>query len=748
MIREPLPSHSDDEAFNAIIKNAWETGPSLRETIDPGILRLLNDAKNAETALNSDMDDPSEDAIQDTLINLNGDWESLGLNGAPIKVTGRLRPTAYALEEDVVDHAREGALPGIGELKDDTMGEYFDGASFEATIDGFDVEKVPMGEHGSIYRLVMLYRLSDEYDDNQIWFTSYPDDVEYIEPHEPTREGVDEYVRANLSEIFAQIQTLPDNCRNPEAVRRALDDFCVTIDFSKLDGMIEKDKVIDLVETCITDHIAFDNATYDANVQGTIYGRTMKYEQVPKEYKGTLRELLISNVRLAATPESDDGQSSISYRPVLETWYLVPESQGGRTPIYIPLDSLTGLTSNRPEAGDYPFSEDTIIQPNEQFDENFEAKPLAGQGLGAAVLDALSRLESATEDGKPDVSNEKALPESEIERQRLFLKELRSFHESIGEIVSSNHERSYPTRAAAEADYAVVNKQISEFFERWNAKVNPVIEVAGEGLRLSGSTITQAIDHENETLDTRVEGFDILAPDSLNSAKGILSEAYVQVGSCEVDGATYNVIRAYLEFVDVEHDGRTRVVNDPDVGVPIISVDTSRRFFVDLGLSVGYSIPSIEYDDRRNEALANVARLDIEQSLRVMLRKNLLHLAHAIDNGSDTDLTEYGRVGELSDIGRKLQKNEQAMTTVADTLEAILHRGRPLQVIGPYIDETGDQISDQGLFAILDGVITEHPFMDEKQIAFVMLIPAQEPGEVDSRYVVPLSTLEEMAFIS
>lgn len=73
MIREPLPSHSDDEAFNEIIKNAWETGPSLRETIDPGILRLLNDAKNAETALNSDLDDPSEDAIQDTLISLNSD---------------------------------------------------------------------------------------------------------------------------------------------------------------------------------------------------------------------------------------------------------------------------------------------------------------------------------------------------------------------------------------------------------------------------------------------------------------------------------------------------------------------------------------------------------------------------------------------------------------------------------------------------------------------------------------------------
>ena len=747
MIREPLPSPSDDEAFNAIIKNAWETGPSLRETIDPGILRLLNDAKNAETALNSDLDDPSEDAIQDTLISLNSDWESLGLNGAPIKVTGRLRPTAYALEEDVVDHAREGALPGISELKDDTMGEYFDGANFEATIDGFDVEKVPMGEHGSIYRLVMLYRLSDEYDDNQIWFTSYPDDVEYIEPHEPTREGVDEYVRANLSEIFAQIQTLPDNCRNPEAVRRALDDFCVTIDFSKLDGMIEKDKVIDLVETCITDHIAFDNATYDANVQGTIYGRTMKYEQVPKEYKGTLRELLIGNVRLAATPESDDGQSSISYRPVLETWYLVPESQGGRTPIYIPLDSLTGLTSNRPEAGDYPFSEDTIIQPNEQFDENFEAKPL-GQDLGMAVLDVLAHLEDGAENNELGTGEDRGTPESEIERERLFLKELRDLHHSVGQLVSSNIERSYPTRALAEADYEIVNKYVADFFERWKARVNAVIEVTGEGLRLSNATITHTIDHDNETVDTHIKGFDVVPASSLNNAKGTLTQAHVRVGPCEVDGVTHHVIRAYLEFTDVEHDNRTRVINDPDINVPIVSLETSRQFFVDLGLPVGYSIPSVEYDDRRNEALANVARLDIEQSLRVTLRKNLLHLAHAIDNGSDTDLTEYGRVGELSDIGRKLQKNEQAMTTVADTLEAILHRGRPLQVIGPYIDETGDQISDQGLFAILDGVITEHPFMDEKQIAFVMLIPAQEPGEVDSRYVVPLSTLEEMAFIS
>lgn len=90
--------------------------------------------------------------VQDTLISLNSDWESLGLNGAPIS---NWSPQAHGIRSsrrDVVDHAREGALPGISELKDDTMESILDGANFEATIDGFDVEKSPDGRAWLNYR--------------------------------------------------------------------------------------------------------------------------------------------------------------------------------------------------------------------------------------------------------------------------------------------------------------------------------------------------------------------------------------------------------------------------------------------------------------------------------------------------------------------------------------------------------------------------------------------------------------------
>lgn len=59
------------------------------------------------------------------------------------------------------------------------VGEYFDAAGFRVIVKGFDVERVPMGEHGSMYRVVMQYGLDEDYEDGQVWFTSRPDDIEY-----------------------------------------------------------------------------------------------------------------------------------------------------------------------------------------------------------------------------------------------------------------------------------------------------------------------------------------------------------------------------------------------------------------------------------------------------------------------------------------------------------------------------------------------------------------------------------------
>lgn len=746
MIREPYPtSGDDDDVFAALIKGNWEKEPSLREKIDPGILRLLNDAKSAEDALNY-AKDPSEETIQEVILNLNGDWDMLGFRDDPIKITGRLRPTENALEEDVVDNAAEDAFPGLGEYKEDLLGEYFEAAGFRTIVKGFDVEKVPMGDHGFIYRVVMELSLDEDYNEEQVWFTAYPDDIEYMDAYQPTREGAEEFVRVNFPDVYEAVQALPDDCRDPELIREVLDDFSLTFDLSQADTAMGQDEVLDLIETYITDRLAFDNATYDADIRGTIYGQTMTHSRVPKEYTGTLRELLISNLRLAPTPDTEEGQQMVTYRPVLEAWYLVPEAQGGRTPVYIPIDSLTKLVANRPDAKDYPFDEDTYLVQNEQFDGGFEVQPLTSS-VGQAALSLAehdSHAESTQEESEEIAEN--GYDVSEKERKRQFLTELHGLHAIISQYASSNAEHVYPSRAALEPDYDMVNDRVEAFFKRWQQEMNPVIEVSGEAVRLPTAKMSRTVNHEDGTFDLRVEGLGVHPESMFNTARGILVEAHVQAGSAEIDGETVHLMRAYLEFVDISGKDHNITINDPVIGVPMLSVGTTRRFFVDLGLPGGYALPELEYDERRSAALERVEKLEINGHVRSILQRNLETLATAIDNESATGLEEYESVEGLRDLALSATDNQHVMNVTADALEAVLGTGRTLQVIGPYIDDAGDIVTEQGLIAKLDGVITQHPNLKTNEISFVMLVPAYEPGERDQRFVVPLSTLEELEF--
>jgi hypothetical protein len=86
------------------------------------------------------------------------------------------------------------------------------------------------------------------------------------------------------------------------------------------------------------------------------------------------------------------------------------------------------------------------------------------------------------------------------------------------------------------------------------------------------------------------------------------------------------------------------------------------------------------------------------------------------------------------------------MDVAADALEAILGTGRTLRIAGPFIDESAEHVLGQQILASLDGVVTEHPFLKTNEIAFVMRVSTPERSDVVTQYVVPLSTLEAMAF--
>lgn len=142
-IEYPSTPSDDDDIFGRLVKQNWEKEPDLRDTIDAGIRRLLDDAQSAEDAINR-AGDVSDEKIQEVLLELNGDWDELGIRDEPLSISGKLRPSAHAIDAEVWDVVEQGGLPGLHTSADDARGKYVPASGFRARVEGFSVEKVPI----------------------------------------------------------------------------------------------------------------------------------------------------------------------------------------------------------------------------------------------------------------------------------------------------------------------------------------------------------------------------------------------------------------------------------------------------------------------------------------------------------------------------------------------------------------------------------------------------------------------------
>ena len=200
------PSHhpGDDKIFSDLIKNSWETEPSLYDSMDSGILRMISEAKKAQDALNS-ASPVSKEKIQEVILELNSDWGSLGLYDTPVAVSGKLRPTVDAIEEDVVELADGQSIPGLLDTNEDLQGNYVTAANFSCIIRGLTVEEEE-GPLGTLYSVVFEISLDEDYSDDEIWFTLQPDEIEYIFSEHVTEEGAADFIKTHLPEVYTAIE--------------------------------------------------------------------------------------------------------------------------------------------------------------------------------------------------------------------------------------------------------------------------------------------------------------------------------------------------------------------------------------------------------------------------------------------------------------------------------------------------------------------------------------------------------------
>lgn len=650
----------------------------------------------------------------------------LGFRNEVLKITAKLRPTPHALEEDIVDNASDGAFPGIGSHKTDLIGEYFDTAGFQVVVKGFDVEKVPMGDYGVVYRVVMEFALDEDRSDEQVWFVAYPDDIEYLDAYAPTAEGAEAFVKTNFPDVYEAIQTLPDNERDPNIIREALDNFSVTFDLSKADTAMGQDEVLDTVETYITNRIAFDDATYNAVIDGLIYGRNFTHDKVPADYSGTLREILIESVRLAPTPDTKEGQAIVTYRPSLETWYLVPEAQGGRTPIYIPIDSLKGLVANRPDESDYPFNVDTYINNSSNPEHNFSTVPLATSMGTAAIELAMQSAENKS---------------NHHELLRLYLEALRALHRELGHYLTDGELNIYTSLQEAQTALRNAQPVIGRFIESLEQiDVKPVVEVTGEALIVSPVVSECGENEEAGYVEITLRKLSAELGDVATSRKGIVVEIVPQIVPIDDEADDNYRVKILLKMIDMSTEDPSYVLRDRTFELPLLISDFTRYAYVDLSNEAFYSIPEIEHAEQREAAMKQLDALEMTATTRSTVISAMQQLTDALGNVT-SEMQEYDSVDTLRDVALLVTDNENVIDASCDAIESILGIGRQLILSGSHYED-GELKSEGIISAYLDGVVAKHPYLKTSELALIL----SSIDDDSHKYVVPLSTLEGLQF--
>jgi len=714
------------EIFNANLRDSLD----LRKQIDAGIRRVLDDATKVEQALNR-MGHVTEEDKDKLLQELNMAWDSLRFGVEAHKVTGKLRATEYADEEEVVDLVGTGEPPfrGLGSREQDIRGYFYRADGFSAVPLGFDVEEVDLAEHGKSYRLFLQFGLDEDMPDRTIWFTVYPEELDYIEPPQPSRDGAELFISDHFPELFAAIQELPDDCKDDERIRRALDDFVATIDFTHVDSDMGTEEIIATIETYITDRLAFDNSPYTINISGMVYGRTMKYDHVPRRYTGALSESLIAQVRLFPMVGPATGEGIVSYRPAIEIWYLVPERGGGRTPIFAPIDSIQSLTSHRPDGALYPFSEDTVILPNEDVEWGFDDVALAPRET--------IRQTAPISESIPEKS-----PDAERSTEELLVEYLRDMRELHAIFKDSYVSKIYDTEEDAKQAADAAIGDVANFVNRWAQvfETPPVMHVSGPALLYQTGEAKTKIDGEKNTYNMEVTNIGTSEGDMFSSRIGRYGGWYIDHRARE--GAPgYEIIAAFsiqemdTPYYSFKHD--TFPLNT-------LEVEVDRRTLIDLTKDAEYEIPELAYIQRQSELTSQLSSLPT--ALRNRAEKQLATLREALEGEVISGFKQYEGIDGLRDIALSASGDEKVAFLLALATETVLGSNRLITVSGPAYDDSGDLVSVDGVLGRLTSVIAAHPYVPSNEVILVLKTLEEEDMHASKMLLLPLSTVETLGY--
>lgn len=718
------------------------TGLLREEMTDPFTRELLDDLRSARTWMR-DSRGMEAQYVEEAVASLNAQSNMRALVGEGVVITGKLRPNVSSWDDEAENFFREYAERcELGPLLFDAKGPYFDVLDRTCICGELDLSSADLTDRESLSLEINLALSPGEDDD--LTHTNIVvdiDDIETLNPTDPSVEMIALRLERDFPKIFAKLQTLPTDSTDEAEVLKVLERFILDIDAADYPHESKEDmqKLPFYIDEYITDRLKFDGGEYGFIVQGLIISLRRTAEGTDTMVREISEPLAITgkigHIRLANVGAPDLPETAMRY--ILKFTMMSRVRGGGNQYIEVPANSVNSIKN---------LSNDLLFPEALSFDEDQSDEGIIGlnevEQPPESAADSSDDLEPATptpESAESEQDYETITPDGYIEMRIQFLEEtLQKIHEfmvSADEVCALRFDTPDEARAKMPdiQRYAI---------DKLGFLINESIVFAVEGGDLRTMPITSNVTVEDGriSLDARTSGVekgdDLFASPEHGKMRGI------EIGLKEYDNGDlapeYGIV-IYMTFADDEKVGVHELADTPNN--VYYEVKTTQFFKAELSTESRISIPVLSRLHEISESIDKLANdyddasgyADVPGRLSEMTFIN--DQRRLMPNAVDVDLSDFHELFE------RVADNPDLQQRVSKIVSEILS-GSAVEAYGDLYSDDGVLHSDRGV----DGIVVDlyHPHSGPAAGERVLLVRIRNDDDEEEIVRLPFDSIKRM----
>lgn len=652
--------------------------------------------------------------------------ETQALYALDFLITGKAR--LLDDDEETVAILREGKDSGFAMLQPDQVsgndvhGDYY---SFyrqqceisEITVDPVNFDDLSDDEEATgLYHVVYTVTVYDEKTGEEVYAIIHAEDLENIEPTEPSlSKRINDFTR-NYPELAEQLSDFNGNYSDDKRSLKKLRDFTLQLDISKYPfrSTQRRDEIHEIISDILWNRWELDKVLYKIKFKGHMLGMGENGTFIPHFQENRI-DIFGEIIDCSIQPSAAEG-GVIEYTIWVDIMAPAPEFDGGSQLYRMPLQSIYSL--------------ERLRNPNLFSTQHLrEESPVKHYTISnvPSPQEAPSAVNDEESDDSIDTTFETKIPPSETELEQYL-----TTVESLWQEVRSTCSQSFATYEEASEVRQTIANRIKMFVDQNEAfLLNVPLEFSGKCIEYVDSVTGSKNPDGTKTVD--LKNIAVHTDDSMAIRQGdFLVKFAVEVETQPDDQFSVTPV---LIFNDPSNAARLSISpQHSNSKSPSCHVSVVTEFAVHLAKDGNVEIPLLSRLQNCRNVLGKIAVAEPEL---IHLPEYLSDIKELIDQ---EDPSEYQELDSemLQAVTEAIADNESAASLTTEALATILG-SRIVDIVGGSYKE-GELMPQRRIQGRLISVIESAPKVDKCEPTLVIDATDQQ------MYYVPISAVEMFRF--